>query len=453
MQSLPFLTPSFPGIGGTIKQRPEDFFVQEIPLYDPVGEGEHVYAEFQKTGLTTFDLIARISHDLKVPQLDIGFAGMKDAAAVTRQVISIRGTTEEAVMGLKIAGVQPLWAIRHNNKLRLGHLSANRFAIKIRNVSPTDVVKIRPVLKELETRGIPNYFGEQRFGFRNNNDLLGAALLRGDHKALLSNLLGKPIKGVDDAQSAGARAAFDRSDLPYSLGLWPKRFGMERRVLHRLIKTHRPSAAVFSIEDKLRRLWISALQSRVFNQVLAQRLTAGTFDQILPGDLAYKHDNGACFLVDNTAEATATEQPRAAAFEISPTGPLIGYRVSMPEGTPLEIEQAVLAEFQLTAADFRKPGRLKVKGARRATRVKPTDVDLSGGVDEHGPHVTLAFTLPSGAFATVLLREIMKEGTSLEGAAIPQLATPEPDSEIESDTPDSDAPSHPLGRRAANEDD
>src|SRR6476660_9878128 len=89
---LPYLT-DFAGIGGVIKQRPEDFFVQEIPLYEPSGEGEHVYAEIQKVGISTFEAIDRIARALDVSPRGIGYAGMKDAQAVTRQSLSILGTT------------------------------------------------------------------------------------------------------------------------------------------------------------------------------------------------------------------------------------------------------------------------------------------------------------------------------------------------------------------------
>src|SRR2546421_10599331 len=128
---LPYLPTDFPGIGGALKQRPEDFFVQEMPLYEPSGEGEHVYAEIQKVGLTTFDAINRIADALHVSSRDIGYAGMKDARAITRQIISICGVSEEAVMQLKWADLTVQWAARHGNKLRLGHHAGNRFAIKI----------------------------------------------------------------------------------------------------------------------------------------------------------------------------------------------------------------------------------------------------------------------------------------------------------------------------------
>ena len=217
-----------------------------------------------------------------------------------------------------------------------------------------------------------------------------------------SLLLGAPDPELDDGRTTEARRAFDRRDNAEALRLFPRTSGMERRVLARLIKTHRPAAAIHAIDDKLRRLWVSALQSRVFNDVLSQRIQ--TIDKLMDGDLAYEHDNGACFRV----ESASTEQPRADAFEISPTGPLVGYRMTLPNGEPLKMEQQALATIQLSPEDFRQSGKLRTKGARRPLRVKPTDINLAAGVDDHGAHITVAFTLPSGAFATVLLRELMK---------------------------------------------
>jgi tRNA pseudouridine13 synthase len=408
---LPYLTPEFPGVGGVIKQRAEDFFVQEIPLYEPSGEGEHVYCEIQKVGLTTFEAMHRLGKTLDISTRDIGYAGMKDAHAITRQVFSIAGTTPEAVMALQIPGITIQWAARHGNKLRLGHLQGNRFAIKIREVNALDVVKLKPVLEVIERRGMPNFFGEQRFGRRNNNDLLGAALIRGDHENVLKLLLGSPDPTLDGKPTMDARAAFDKRDNARAMQLWPRTGGIERRVLARLMKTHRPSAAIHAIDDKIRRLWVSAVQSRLFNDVLAKRIT--TIDKLLDGDLAYKHDNGACFRV----ESAATEQPRCDGFEISPTGPLVGYRMTMPEGEPLQIEQSAMTEVSLTAKDFRQSGKMRVKGARRSLRIKPQNIEIAGGVDSFGSHITVAFSLPAGAFATVLLRELMKSDQNEDESA------------------------------------
>jgi tRNA pseudouridine13 synthase len=264
---LPYLTSEMPGVGGAIKRRAEDFFVQEIPLYEASGEGEHVYSEIQKVGITTFEAIKRLADALQVSSGEIGYAGLKDAHAITRQVLSIRGTTETAVMNLRLPDITVQWAARHGNKLRLGHLSGNRFAIKIRDANPTDVVKLRPMLEVLEQRGMPNYFGEQRFGRRANNDLLGATLIRGRPEELLHLLLGSPDPKVDDPQTQQARTNFDRNDLDGAMKGWPRAGGgLERRILARLIKTGKPGMAVRAVDEKLRRLWVSALQSRLFNE-------------------------------------------------------------------------------------------------------------------------------------------------------------------------------------------
>lgn len=192
---------------------------------------------------------------------------------------------------------------------------------------------------------------------------------------------------------------------------WPRRSGMERRVLARLIKSGRPAAAVRVVDERVRRLWVSALQSRLFNDVVARRVAGGTLDRVLGGDLAWRHDSGAVFRVEDAA----AEQPRADAFEISPSGPLLGYRMTMPAGEALRVEHEAFAAAGLTPGDFRSHAIGKVKGARRPLRVRPEDIDLSGGIDDHGAYVTVAFTLPPGSFATVLMRELMK--TDVEAAS------------------------------------
>lgn len=405
--TLPYLTRDFPGIGGSLKRRPEDFFVQEIPLYEPGGEGEHVYCEIQKVNLTTFEAISRLAKALGVPAKSVGYAGLKDARAVTRQLFSVAGASPERVMNLGLPDLQVLWAARHGNKLRPGHLKGNRFAVKVRGVEPTAVLRLRPVIDYLVRRGMPNYFGKQRFGRRGDNDRLGAALVRSDDAAVLTLLFGGPDPARDEPRVAEARAAFDAGDLPRALNLWPG--GGERNVLARLVKTGQPAAAVNAVDEKVRRLWVSALQSRMFNEVVASRIES--LDRLMDGDFACKHENGACFRVPDAS----AEQPRCDRFEISPTGPLLGYRTDLPEGgEPLRIEQAVFAAAGLAPGDFRGPHLGKVRGARRPLRVRPEAVELAGGADEFGPHVTVAFTLPAGSFATVFLRELMK-GDGVDG--------------------------------------
>lgn len=403
---LPYLTRSIPGIGGSIKNRAEDFFVQELPLYEPSGQGEHVYCEIQKVGVATFDAIDRLARALQVSPRDIGYAGLKDAQAVTRQMISIWGITQEQALAVNVPGVRVQSAERHVNKLRLGHLAGNRFAIKIRDVKPTDIVRLEPVLTKMERRGMPNFFGEQRFGRRGDNDRLGAALVRGDDQAVLKLLLGTPDPRVDDVQAHQARTHFDRQNYELAMKMMPRRNGMERRVLARFIKTENAHAGVRVVDERIRRLWVSALQSRMFNEVVSRRIEG--LDQLVDGDLAWKHDGGSVFHV----EVPSVEQARCDTFDISPSGPLIGYRMTEPTGSAAEIEQQAFAIEGMKPADFRRTGSLKVKGARRPLRVKPVDCRLEAGVDAHGPYITVAFTLPPGSFATILLRELMKSEVS-----------------------------------------
>ncbi len=132
----PYLTADIPGTGGVIKESPDDFIVSEIPAYEPCGSGEHLYLTFEKRGITTLEAIRRIAGKLKVPERDVGYAGMKDAVGVTRQTISLQGTKPEEALALQLDGITPCSAIRHTNKLKPGHLKGNRFQITIRGVSP-----------------------------------------------------------------------------------------------------------------------------------------------------------------------------------------------------------------------------------------------------------------------------------------------------------------------------
>src|SRR5262245_9712144 len=130
-----YLTANQPGIGGRLKVQPEDFFVEEIPLYLPSGAGHHVYIEIEKIGLSTYAAIKAIAQALKISPNDIGYAGLKDARAVTRQTLSVSGITPEAALNLNLPNIKILGAKRHSNKLRVGHLAGNRFVIRVREVT------------------------------------------------------------------------------------------------------------------------------------------------------------------------------------------------------------------------------------------------------------------------------------------------------------------------------
>ncbi len=402
---LAYALRDFRGVGGIIRNRPEDFFVQEVPIYEPSGEGGHVFFEAQKVGITTREAIRRIAQALGIAPRNVGYAGLKDRHAITRQMFSVPaegGINEERVMTMKARDVFPHWAARHVNKLKVGHLAGNRFALKIREVNPGDVVRLRPALDELAAHGLPNYYGEQRFGVDpdRSTDELGLSLVRGEHEQFCDLLLGGPDHRPDVAE---ARRLYDAGQLTAALAAWPGNVATERRVLDVLAKSGDARKAAMAVDKTTRWFYISAAQSAVFNRVLSERVAQGALASMRPGDVAVKHldelRTGGMFVVKDLA----AEQPRCARWEISPTGPMFGKKMKQPDGDVAEAEERAAAALGMRPGDFSMQ-----TGARRPLRVKPSQTTLAAGTDEHGGHITVAFTLPAGSFATVLLRELMR---------------------------------------------
>ncbi|MBL8726848.1 MAG: tRNA pseudouridine(13) synthase TruD [Planctomycetes bacterium] len=325
---------------GRYKESPADFEVEEVPAYEPSGRGDHVWMWIEKRSLSTIDLLHELAHAVGCDERALGIAGLKDAQAVSRQWVSLEHADEARCAAAAGERFRVLRTSRHGNKLRMGHLRGNRFGVVLRGTGPDDLAKAQTALAELERLGVPNYFGEQRFGKRGANLQKGLDVLRGD------------------ARQFAAR--------------------MPRRVFG---------------------LVISAVQSEVFNRVVAAR-RAGVH-QLLAGDLAFLHKNGAVFPVEDLAR----EQARAATFELSPSGPMPGPEMPDPTGEPLRLEQQALAELDLPRRAFdRLPFRLG-RGERRALRV-PVEAATATAVDGG---LKLCFTLPRGAYATAVLRELLTD--------------------------------------------
>lgn len=325
---------------GRYKVQPEDFLVEEQPAYEPSGSGDHVWLWVEKRGWSTMDLLHELAARLDRDEREFGIAGLKDAQAISRQWISLEHADVARCKGMMGDGYTVLATTRHINKLRMGHLRGNRFVVTLRGTAPEDLATATANLDELARRGAPNYFGEQRFGKRGANLGKGLDVLRGD------------------ARQFAAR--------------------MPRRVFG---------------------LVLSAVQSEVFNRVVAARLQ--TLDTLLPGDIAFLHRNGATFAVEDLA----AEQARAATLELSPTGPMPGPEMVVPRGEVAAIEAAALAALELEPTAFHNlPFRL-ARGERRPLRVPLTDTDVravDGGLQ-------LSFALPRGAYATSVLRELLQD--------------------------------------------
>jgi len=419
--SLTYLTPDLPGVGGVLKDHNEDFLVEEQPLYEPCGEGEHVYLFIEKNGLTTTEAVHRIARAFHMHRRNIGYAGLKDKHAVTRQHISLwlPGVEEDRVL----EGVQRVnetqqklkihWHERHANKLKRGHHGGNRFVIRLREVEPTHVVRAKAVLDVMAKRGVPNYVGDQRFGYRQNSHRTGKALLLGDYETVIEEMLAADAPSESEYVKQG-REHVRAGDYIKALEVWPKTLRYDRQLLDALRQGKGPRDAVKAIDGNQRTFLVSAWQSAVFNEVLARRVADGTFDKLLPGDLAWKHDSRATFEVDETTyEADNAPGGRVEEGLLSPSGPLWGVQMPRAGGEPGRMEAAALEQAGVTEAQLAGTGedaKAVAEGRRRPLRIILKDPDVEGGVDEFGPYINASFELPRGAYATMVLREVMKGG-------------------------------------------
>lgn len=418
VNSVPYLTAELPGIGGALKQRIEDFLVEEQPLYQPRGEGEHIYLFVEKKNLSTMQMIHTLAKHFGVPKRAIGYAGMKDKHGITRQVISIHtpGRTYEDFPMIENDRISVLSAQMHSNKLRLGHLSGNRFSVKVRGVPMSAVLQARRIMQRLEREGVPNIVGEQRFGVRLNNHVLGRCYLREDYKGALDAMLG-PDENFPE-MNREARLRYAEGRFTEALDAFPPACRAERIALHSLETGGDARRAVQAIDIDQRRFWVTALQSAIFNRLLGRRIADGSWCCLRAGDVAMKHENGAMFAVDDAVVADAGTPDRLARFEISPTGPQWGVKMMRASGAVDDAEIAALAEHGLLPEDLSRAVTMlgdSMAGTRRSYRVPLLWPEVEGGIDEFGSYVKCSFELPPGAFATVVMREVMKgAGSSVE---------------------------------------
>jgi tRNA pseudouridine13 synthase len=338
-------TSSLPGIGGLIKQRFEDFVVDEVAAYPPDGrEGRHLFLRIRKRGVSTPDLIRNLSHALRIESREVGCAGRKDREAVTTQWLSVPYESRAGIDRLKLEGVEVIEARPHGQKLRMGHLRGNRFRIVIRDPG-MDLESARHLVREKVLAmerggGLENLYGEQRFGHGGENLDRGLDLLR-----------------------AGRRP------------------------------------------NPTEKFLLSAAQSGLFNLYVVLRRGQGWLRQALPGDLLQKRDGGALFAVDDVA----VEQPRLTRGELVVSGPIFGAKMRAPDDpSPASLlEQEVLRRADVPAELFGAFGK-NLPGSRRPVQVSLSDFRLTEiePDDELAGGLELRFGLPAGSYATQLIREL-----------------------------------------------
>jgi tRNA pseudouridine13 synthase len=211
-----------PQATGCIRACPEDFRVDEIPLVEPDGEGEHVLLDIEKRNSNTDWVAKQLARLADVPNRDVSYAGLKDRNAVTRQWFSVRlaGKPEPDWRSLDSDDLKVFGAQRHSRKLRTGALRGNRFLIRVRDLTG-DLDALEAHLRHIQEEGVPNYFGEQRFGHDGGNLAAAQALFAGDRKR---------------------------------------------------------------VDRRLRGIYISAARSLLFNQVLARRVEQGSWNRLLEGE-------------------------------------------------------------------------------------------------------------------------------------------------------------------------
>jgi tRNA pseudouridine13 synthase len=307
----PFATADLPGIGGHIKAQPEDFEVEEVPAYEPSGQGDFLYLWVEKRDVGAEYFTRQVARRLDLGPEEVGTAGLKDRHAVTRQMVSVPARAEPALPRLDGEGIRLLRVSRHSNKLKPGHLRGNRFRILVRGVAPEAAERLPPLIERLLRLGLPNYYGPQRFGRDGETVRLGLSLLRPDPGAPR----GRP----------------------------PSPF--------------------------LRRLALSAAQSALFNYHLAARFRDGLLRTVLPGDVMAKWPFGGMFV----AEDVAREQERLDARETVPTGPIFGRKMFAPASEASRREEEALREAGLTPQAFHGFGKL-LSGTRRHALVYVDDL-------------------------------------------------------------------------------
>ncbi|UYV12007.1 MAG: tRNA pseudouridine(13) synthase TruD [Phycisphaera sp.] len=399
-----------PGIGGVLKQREDDFLVDELPLYQPSGQGEHLMLFVEKRGLSSSYMVGLLARHFGVRDGDIGYAGLKDKLAITRQHVTVHvpGKTPEDFPSLQDERVSILWADLHDRKMRRGHLAGNGFSIRVRQVNPQGVLQAHRVLGILEAKGMANRVGEQRFGQWGTNHLIGRALVRGEAQEACDLLLGPtPHAHIDDA-----RVAYAEGDFAEALHATPLSAQGERRVLDALVQGQSPKRAIQRLGRTETGFMVSALQSAMFNAVLHERMRAGTLDTLMEGDVAVVHGSTRTTFVVSAEEAGSPEMAeRLAKIEVSPTGPMWGPSMRWARGETAEAEKAVLERFGITLEDlerFAKKNRGAMDGDRRPLRVPLRYPQVEGGADAHGTYVRCGFELPKGSYATEAMAEVMK---------------------------------------------
>ncbi|MGB9936179.1 MAG: tRNA pseudouridine(13) synthase TruD [Methanobacterium sp.] len=405
------------GIGGKIRTKYEDFYVEEIPESLPSGEGTNTWLFIEKLGRETLDVVLDIARELHIDRKRMGFAGMKDKRAVTRQWICVVNGDPEEIKALedKLYKVKILKIMQNEKKLRIGQLIGNKFRLLIRDTEnpKEDVKTAMEVLAELESRGVPNYFGWQRFGNkRSNTHVVGKMMLENDLKKVIDAYIGNPYP-EEPEHIKEVREMYDNGKYQEALESMPRGMRYEKMMLKTLLKEMKRKEvdtvadlddksykrAIESLPKPLKRMFVHAYQSYLFNKAVSERAKLG-IDKYVEGDIIIDNEE---HLVHEFGDEI---NERIKNFEVHPTAPLFGSKVPLAGGKLGEMEQKILDDENIILEEFKVPKMPKLgsHGLRRAMRFKIWDA--SAEVTDEG--ILVEFSIPKGCYATAVLRELMK---------------------------------------------
>ena len=453
-----------PGLGGRLRETAADFRVREVETVTPEpvdaapGSYPHLLVRARLTEWDTNDFARAVANAAGVGRERVSWAGTKDKHAVTTQLFTLRGFDPEDVPS--VSGADLTVVGRLGRALSFGDLAGNAFEIRLRGadgdpdatvagladwtalgggtrLSPETATTVPDGVtgdESGETVAVPNWFGHQRFGSRRPiTHEVGRRLVAGDPRGAVLAYVGSPFDTEPEESRAARRrvereAASDDPDWGAVLASFPSRLRFERSMLHRLVEgvsaaddgelpvaPDDPDArwwyALGAVPENLQRLFVHAAQSFLFNKILSERLARGLpFTRPVEGDVVCFGDDTAGVAApdpDRTQRATADRVDvlarhceRGRAFV---TAPLIGHETTLADGEPGEIERAVLADAGVDPSEFTLPGSYDSAGTRRAITCV---TDLRVGTADGDP--VFGFGLPSGAYATALLREFSK---------------------------------------------
>jgi len=337
------------------KQTPRDFVVEELPLYEFSGEGEHLVLYVRKKSLSTLELVSIIAKYLGVKNRDIGYAGLKDKHAMTKQYISLHKQHGEAMESFSHDNIKILSKSYHNNKIRIGHLKGNRFFIKLKKVNPTSAQKIDEALKNISNFGMPNFFGYQRFGNDGDNHIEGEKIAKGEKKERNPKIKKLLINAYQS----------------HLFNLWLSR----RLEINTLIQN-------FDVKE------LESLLNMRSDELKNMKAQKHPF-KLVSGDIMEHYPYGRLFDFDGQEDDCNRFNEKG----ISPTGLLCGSKVKISSDSARIIEK-----------DY--DDEINADGARRYAWVFPEAVE--GRFKREEAQYELNFSLPKGSYATVLVEELAK---------------------------------------------